>query len=110
MALGAAPAAAAIERAEIAALPRSEICLSAAGAAAVGAGTVAAAGSVGLEEVVVTAQKRATNLQDTPIAIATMGSEDLARRHIQSLSDLSDGAIPSLRVEPMFSRSSALAI
>jgi iron complex outermembrane receptor protein len=73
------------------------------------AATESAAG-VGLEEVVVTAQKRVTNLQDTPISISVMGGENLARRHIQSLADFGDGAIPSLRVAPFFSRSSALTI
>lgn len=64
----------------------------------------------GLETIVVTAEKRQTNLQDTPIAIAVMNSEDLANRHIQSLGDLADGSIPSLRVAPLFGRKSALLI
>jgi len=65
---------------------------------------------VGLEEIVVTAQKRTTNLQDTPIAISVLGAESLEARHVQSLADLGDGAIPSLRVAPFFARSSALTI
>ncbi len=69
-----------------------------------------AAPSEGLTEVIVTAQKRDTNLQRTPIALSVMHKDDLANRHVQSLSDLSDGAIPSLRVEPFFVRSSALII
>ena len=77
-------------------------------AAAAAATAAADEAAIGLQEVVVTAQKRATNLQETPISLAVMGGEELARRHIQSLSDLRDGAIPSLRIEPMFSRSSAL--
>jgi len=67
-------------------------------------------GAVGLEEVVVTAQKRATNLQDTPIAISAMTSDDLQARHVQSIEDLGDGSIPSLRVAPFFARNSALTI
>ncbi len=63
-----------------------------------------------LEEVVVTAQKRATNLQDTPIAISALQSDDLVKRHMQSIEDLGDGAIPSLRVSPFFARHSALTI
>ena len=63
-----------------------------------------------LEEVVVTAQKRETNLQKTPIAISVVGAEDLANRRIQSLNDLADGAIPSLRIAPFFSRNSALTV
>ena len=72
------------------------------------AGATEAAAS--LAEVIVTAQKRATNLQDTPISISVMSTEDLQRRHVQSLGDLSDGAIPSLRVAPFFARSSALIL
>ncbi|HEY4275148.1 MAG TPA: TonB-dependent receptor [Rhizomicrobium sp.] len=70
----------------------------------------AADGAMGLEEVVVSAQKRETNLQDTPIAISVLGSEDLADRHVLSLDDLGDGSIPSLRVAPFFARNSALTI
>lgn len=64
----------------------------------------------GLEEVVVTAQKRKTNLQDTPIAISAMDAEALKARHVQSVEDLGDGSIPSLRVAPFFARKSALTI
>jgi iron complex outermembrane receptor protein len=77
---------------------------------AVPAAAPEADGSVGLAEVVVTAQKRATNLQDTPIAISAMDSEALKARHVQSLEDLGDGSIPSLRVAPFFARKSALTI
>jgi len=64
----------------------------------------------GLTEIVVTAQKRSTNLQKTPIAISVMNSQDLINRHDQSLEDFSDGSIPALRVEPFFTRSSALIV
>lgn len=77
---------------------------------AAAAGPASGEGQVGLEEVVVTAQKRKTNLQDTPIAISAMDSEALKARHVQSVEDLGDGAIPSLRVAPFFARKSALTI
>jgi len=64
--------------------------------------------AVGLEEIVVTAQKRSENLQDTPISISVMTSQALEDRHIGSLVDLGDGAIPSLKVAPFFSRPGAL--
>ena len=67
--------------------------------------TAAVAAASSLDEIVVTAQKRATNLQDTPIAISVMTADSLEARHVQSLSDLGDGAIPSLRVAPFFARS-----
>lgn len=81
--------------------------------AEVAAATTAAAAdaqSASLDEVVVTAQKTETNLQRTPISISVLNAENLADRHIQSLEDLNDGSIPSLRVTPFFTRSSALII
>eukprot|EP01041_Mallomonas_annulata_P027053 gene27053-48550_t len=64
----------------------------------------------GLSEVVVTAQKRETNLQRTPIAITVNTGEDLENRRVKSLADLGDGSIPSLRIAPFFSRNSAFNI
>lgn len=61
-------------------------------------------------DIVVTATKRETNLQDTPISIAVMNSEALNNRQVQSLIDLADGGIPSLRVATFESRQSALTI
>jgi iron complex outermembrane receptor protein len=69
-----------------------------------------AAEGQGLGDIVVTAQKRETNLQQTPIAIAVMSGEDLANRHVISLDNLQDGSIPSLRVAPFFARKSALNV
>jgi iron complex outermembrane receptor protein len=76
----------------------------------VAASSAADIGVAGLAEVVVTAQKRETDLQRTPISITVAGAEDLQNRRVQSLADLGDGAIPSLRVAPFFSRNSALAV
>ncbi len=64
----------------------------------------------GLSEIIVTAQKRSENLQQVPIAVSVLGSEGIVNRHVQSLLDLGDGAIPSLRVAPFFSRPGALII
>jgi iron complex outermembrane receptor protein len=64
----------------------------------------------GLTDIVVTATKRETNLQKTPISIAVMGTEEIKKRHVQSLYDLADGAIPSLRVATFEARQSALTI
>lgn len=63
-----------------------------------------------LAEIIVTAQKRETNLQQTPISISVLGSQDLVNRNIQSLLDLRDGTVPSLKVAPFFSRGSALIL
>lgn len=72
------------------------------------AGAPAADEGQGLGEIVVTAEKRPESLQKTPISISVLKSEDIANRHVQSLLDLGDGAIPSLKVAPFFSRNSAL--
>ena len=71
------------------------------------AGTAAA---TTLDSVVVSAQKRETNLQETPISVSVVSAEALADRHAISLGSLADGSIPSLRVAPFATRSSALAI
>ena len=70
----------------------------------------AANAAVGLDDIVVTATKRETNLQDTPISISVMNSEALQNRHVQSLMDLADGAVHSLRVATFEARQSALTI
>jgi iron complex outermembrane receptor protein len=64
----------------------------------------------GLGDVVVTATKRETNLQKTPIAISVMTAQNLQDRHVQSLYDLADGAVPSLRVATFEARQSALTV
>jgi iron complex outermembrane receptor protein len=66
--------------------------------------------SSGIEDIVVTATKRETNLQKTPIAIAVANTQALADRHAQSLIDLGDGTIPSLRIATFEARNSALTV
>ncbi|REP63860.1 hypothetical protein DSJ19_06425, partial [Mycobacterium tuberculosis] len=56
------------------------------------------------------AQKRATNLQETPISVSVVDAEALKDRSAISIGSLSDGSIPSLRVTPFATRSSALNI
>lgn len=82
------------------------------GATAAQAQSAPAAGEqlAGLDEIIVTAQKRETNLQATPIAISVLGGADLEDRSVNSLEDLMTSGVPSLRVAPFFSRSSALTI
>ncbi|MGB0289267.1 TonB-dependent receptor, partial [Aequoribacter sp.] len=43
---------------------------------------------VALEEVIVTAQKRAENLQEVPLSISAIGAQELDNRGIESLGDL----------------------
>ena len=77
---------------------------------AVAADAAADSSAVSLEEVIVTATKTETNLQKTPIAITVMGGEQMQARHVESLINLMDGAIPSLRVATFEARQSALTI
>ena len=69
-----------------------------------------AAADSGLGEIVVTATKRETNLQKTPISISVLGAEAMKERKVQSLLDLADGGIPSLRIATFEARQSALTI
>ncbi|MET3722479.1 TonB-dependent receptor [Sphingomonas trueperi] len=64
----------------------------------------------GLADIVVTATKRETNLQKTPISISVLSTEALQDRHVQSLFNLADGTVPSLRVATFEARQSALTI
>lgn len=50
---------------------------------------------VGLEEVVVTAQKRSENLQSVPVSVTALGAEAIANQRIADFSDLTRAA-PSL--------------
>ncbi|HVJ36964.1 MAG TPA: TonB-dependent receptor, partial [Stenotrophomonas sp.] len=70
----------------------------------------AATNIVALDQVVVTAQKRATNLQKTPISVSVVDAEMMKDRSAISLGSFADGSIPSLRVTPFATRSSALNI
>lgn len=66
--------------------------------------------STGLTDIVVTATKRETNLQRTPISISVLGGDVIEKRHVQSLLDLADGGVPSLRVATFEARQSALTV
>lgn len=59
------------------------------------------ASSVGVEDIVVTAQKRSENLQDVPASITALNEKALELRQIGSLSDL-QGQVPSLVVGNLF--------
>ena len=79
-------------------------------APAADAAAVDAAMDDGLETITVTAQKRKEDLQTTPISISVLSAAGLENRHVTSLLDLGDGAIPSLKVAPFFSRPGALIV
>jgi len=54
---------------------------------------------LGLEEVVVTARRRAENLQDVPVAITAFSAEILSLRGIQDITELAR-TVPSVTLEP----------
>ena len=55
--------------------------------------------AVVLDEVVVTAQKRAESLQQTPVSVTAFNAEKLRLRGIESVADLSAN-VPGLTIEP----------
>lgn len=63
-----------------------------------------------LEQIVVTATKRETQLKDTPISMSVESAEDLQERHVQSLLDLGDGSVPGLNVATFEARQTALTV
>jgi iron complex outermembrane recepter protein len=63
------------------------------------AGEAPPEGSVALDDVTVTAQKRVQSLQETPISIEVFNSERLELRNIQGLHDLA-AQVPNMTVEP----------
>ncbi len=58
-----------------------------------------AAQSGGMEEIIVTAQKRVENLQNVPISIQALGAKDLEKHNIVTLSDLG-AEVPGLNLAP----------
>ena len=63
-----------------------------------------------LGDIIVTATKRETSLQKTPISISVLSTEAIKDRHVLSLFNLADGSVPSLRVATFEARQSALTI
>jgi len=66
--------------------------------------------AVGLEEIVVTAQKRSESLQSVPLSITALSSDELTRRNITNLNDLMGGQVPSLRIEPFAGNQTVLEV
>jgi iron complex outermembrane receptor protein len=62
-----------------------------------------------LEEVTVTAQKRAENLQETPISLVALGAADLQQRAITNVADLAN-YVPDLHIMPFGSASTTLEV
>lgn len=62
-----------------------------------------------LEEIVVTAQRSAESLQETPISLTTFGSEKLEKEGINNLADIAS-KVPSLTMEPFPTNNATLRI
>ena len=86
------------------------VVLAAIGLPAMGADATVDEAANTLTEVVVSAERRETNLQKTPIAISVVGPTELDDRHVQSLINLADGSVPSLRIATFEARQSALTV
>ncbi len=71
--------------------------------------TAAQVQAQGLEEVVVTAQKREQSLQDAPIAITAFGQHELDQKGIRDLVDLGTFA-PNVKVAPLPSNTAKATI
>ncbi|WP_374961549.1 TonB-dependent receptor [Spongiibacter tropicus] len=59
----------------------------------------AESGAYALEEVLVTAQKKAESLQDAPISLTAFGQQELETKGINSLSDIGAN-VPSMSIQP----------
>ncbi len=68
-----------------------------------------ATAKLALEEVIVTAQKKAESLQDTPISLTAFGEEQLEKDGIGNLADIGS-SVPSLTIEPFPINNSTLRI
>jgi iron complex outermembrane recepter protein len=53
-----------------------------------------------LSEIVVTAEKRPADLQNTPIAMSVVGAAELQSRHLVDLTDL-NGVVPGVQIYPL---------
>lgn len=76
------------------------------GADAAGQDKGAATGS----DIIITANRRATVLHDTPLAVTAVGDEMLRTRNVSSLSDLATGTVPGIQIVPFAGTPSILAI
>lgn len=65
--------------------------------------------SGGLEEIVVTAQKRSENLQEIPFAVSAISADAIERNHVVALRDLT-GAIPNVSFEQITNASLTAAL
>lgn len=61
--------------------------------------------NTGLQDIVVTATKRTENLQDVPVSISAIGSDQLASRNVTASSDLG-AVVPNLQIGSQYGETS----
>jgi iron complex outermembrane receptor protein len=81
----------------IASCALSALVLGAAPARAQSAAQPTSAGNTGLEEIVVTAERRTTNIQKTALAITAIQASTLEKSNINQIADI-NGRVPSLTI------------
>jgi iron complex outermembrane receptor protein len=64
----------------------------------------------GIEQVIVTATRREETLQNVPLSVSAITADSLVARGVNTLADLSPGAIPSAVMSPFAGTQSVLAI
>lgn len=64
---------------------------------------------VALEEIVVTAERRAESLQTVPVSVTALGADALDERQVSNVIDIA-GQVPNLRIEPVTGLSNAARI
>jgi iron complex outermembrane receptor protein len=69
----------------------------------------ASTGAVGLEEVVVTARKRAENLQETPVSVTAISGSEVQQLNLRNFQDLR-GLVPNLEVLPLATGGASMTI
>jgi len=90
---------------------KTAIARAVAAALLAGAGIQALAQTAGLEEMVVTAQKREQSLQDTPVAVSAFSKDAIEQQRINDVKDL-NGLVPNVQfaASPSSTTGSTVAI
>jgi iron complex outermembrane receptor protein len=83
----------------IASCALSALALGAAPAKAQSAAQPTSAGNTGLQEIIVTAERRTTNIQKTALAITAIQATTLEKANVNQLVDI-NGRVPSLTITP----------
>ncbi|HEX7886133.1 MAG TPA: TonB-dependent receptor [Phenylobacterium sp.] len=65
--------------------------------------------TISLDEVVVTARKRAENLQSTPVSVTALSGDITRQLNVQNFQDLR-GAVPNLEITPLTTGGAAMTI